>query len=436
MSAPWSDPPSHAPLDATRRALFDVAGLYEVASHLLGVRDAAVIASRVVHSAIGTLAVEAGALYLQDATGKLQCAYATTDDWPSSVSGWSAAQGAAVLRAGVAARGDDAWPAVDAWPHAAVVGAIAYGDALLGVLVLGASLVPDASVDRHLAAAFAGLAARALHAAADSGPRDAAALRRLHPALRAFDGESAAVRDLCEQLLAVAPSPCAVVLSGEPGSGRSLAARVLHALSPRAGGPFTEIDCALLDPVLLERALFGDAARDGAEETPGLCRLHAGGTVALAHVEALAPSTQDAIAAVLRTGQVHRVGEASTERVDVRFIALAAGDLRGDSGRPRLREDLAYRLSAFGVRVPTLAERREDVPSLVARFLATAADAGGRPSWHVAPDALLLLRHAALAGHLGHLQRVVAAVARGAAHDVRITAAHVERALRECEGAS
>lgn len=443
MSAPLSsDFPVAAPLDATRRALFDVAGLYDVASQLLGLRDAAVIASRVVLSAIGTLRVQGGALYRREADGAYHCLSATALEWPREVATCPRDAEQRLVRAGVVERGEPAAEAVcTMWPEAAAVSAIAYGDTLLGVLVLGPPLVAAPAgegLDRHLVAAFAGLAARALHAAAagDEPRPDVAGLQRRYLPLRAFHGSSAALRDVCEQLVSVAAAGCAVLVSGEPGSGRLLAARVLHHLSPRADGPWGEVDCALLSPGDLERALFGEAAHDGAEATPGLCRLHAGGTLVLTHVESLAPHTQDAVARVLQQGTVTRLGEQCAERVDVRLVAIAAADLRADTGHGRLREDVAYRLSAFHVRVPSLAERDDDVPAMLAQFLATAADAHARPSWQVPAETLQAIRRLRFPGQAGELRRLASILARVAAHDTRLTPLHVESAARELEGAA
>ena len=440
-----------APSEATRRALYDVAGLYDVASQLLGVRDAVVIASRVTLSAVGTLRVRCGGVYARLDHQPLACLYTTESEWPRTLPALPPGAERVLLGVGVIERASHHAEGVFAsWfaavPDAMAMSAIAYGDELLGVLVLGQPIIPGGhdGLDRHLAAAFAGLAARAMRAlhdtshvgeggnARDLAERpDVATLQRRSPPLRAFHGSSAALRDLCQQLVAVAPSPCAVLLTGARGSGRSLAARVLHQLSPRAGAPFTEIDCDLLPPPLLERALWGVAGDAGGAPSPGLCRVHEGGTVVLARAEALAPSTQAGVARLLQYGLVTRVGEQRAERVDVRLLALADGDVRGEGGRGRLREDLAYRLSAFHVRVPSLAEREEDVPAIVAQLLARAADRQQRPSWQVTPEALRAIRRLRCPGQIGQLARLTAALARLAAHDTRLTALHVETAAAE-----
>ncbi|MHC4971813.1 MAG: sigma 54-interacting transcriptional regulator [Planctomycetota bacterium] len=181
-------------------------------------------------------------------------------------------------------------------------------------------------------------------------------------------GASPAMKALREEIAQIAPTAATTLILGETGSGKELVARALHALSPRARGPFVAINCAAFVENLLEAELFGhekgaftgaDRARSGRFE-----QAH-GGTIFLDEVGELAPGLQAKLLRVLESREFHRLGAAKPTRVDVRIVAASNRDLRGGE----FREDLYYRLSVVSILCPPLRERAGDVRLLAQAFL-------------------------------------------------------------------
>jgi len=185
-------------------------------------------------------------------------------------------------------------------------------------------------------------------------------------------GESAAVGDLLDALYRAAPADAPVLLQGETGTGKELAAGVLHGASGRAAGPFVAENCGALPESIVEAELFGvvRGAFTGADrDRPGLFRLASSGTLFLDEVGELAPGVQAKLLRVLEEGEVRPVGGEAVEPVDVRLVAASHRDLAELVRTGRFREDLYYRLNVLPVRLPPLRERPEDVPLLVEHFL-------------------------------------------------------------------
>ncbi|MEP6864917.1 MAG: sigma 54-interacting transcriptional regulator [Deltaproteobacteria bacterium] len=187
-----------------------------------------------------------------------------------------------------------------------------------------------------------------------------------------FVGGSAAIRAVIAELARVAPSDTTVLLAGETGTGKELAAESLHAASPRAGAPLLVVDCGALPPELLDAELFGHArgAFTGAEhDRAGIFEAAAGGTVLLDEVGELPLVLQPKLLRVLEAREVRRIGETSYRPVNVRVVAATHRDLRGAVNEARFRADLYYRLAVVEIRLPALRERRDDLALLVDTIL-------------------------------------------------------------------
>ncbi len=185
-------------------------------------------------------------------------------------------------------------------------------------------------------------------------------------------GRSAAMREVFAALPRMAASAGTVLILGETGSGKELAARAIHDLSPRAGGSFVALNCGAISPELVESELFGHekgsftgavSARKGAFE-----QAH-GGTLFLDEVGELPSTLQPRLLRALETGEVRRVGSQGTVRADARIVAATHRDLRREVEEGRFRADLLYRLFVLPLRLPSLQDRPEDVLLLAHHFL-------------------------------------------------------------------
>jgi two-component system, NtrC family, response regulator GlrR len=187
-----------------------------------------------------------------------------------------------------------------------------------------------------------------------------------------FVGGSAAIRAVMAELARVAPSDTTVLLAGETGTGKELAAESLHAASPRAGAPLLVVDCGALPPELLDAELFGHArgAFTGADQDrAGIFEAAAGGTVLLDEIGELPLALQPKLLRVLESREVRRIGETAYRPVNVRVVAATHRDLRGAVNEGQFRADLYYRLAVVEIRLPALRERRDDLALLVDTIL-------------------------------------------------------------------
>jgi two-component system NtrC family response regulator len=189
--------------------------------------------------------------------------------------------------------------------------------------------------------------------------------------LEAIVGTGPALQDLLRTLRRVGPSDATVLIAGESGSGKELVARALHALSPRATGPFVAINCAAMPRDLLETELFGHekGAFTGAfEARPGRFVQASGGTLLLDEIGDMDLALQAKLLRVLQEKVVDPVGSRASRPVDVRVLAATNRDLQAAVKNGVFREDLFWRLHVIPLRVPPLRERTEDLPLLLARF--------------------------------------------------------------------
>jgi len=191
-----------------------------------------------------------------------------------------------------------------------------------------------------------------------------------------FIGKSPALRQVQGALAAVASSCLTVLLLGETGTGKGLAARAAHALSPRRDRPFVAINCGTLPEGLVESELFGHergAFTGAVRRKPGKVELAQGGTLFLDEIGDLPPDAQVKLLRLLEERVFERVGGTQTLVADVRVVAATHRDLGWMVREGRFRQDLFFRIHVFPVRLPPLRERREDIPLLVAHFLEAAA---------------------------------------------------------------
>jgi two-component system response regulator HydG len=203
-------------------------------------------------------------------------------------------------------------------------------------------------------------------------------LEQLRDALQGDDGgvgwvgQSKASREIVQLLRQVADSPASVLILGESGTGKELAARSLHQMSSRRTGPFVSVHCAALAEGVLESELFGHekgSFTGATAQREGRFAKADGGTLFLDEVGEIPPAIQVKLLRVLQERKFERVGGDEVLSVDVRLVAATNRDLHAEVRAGRFREDLFYRLNVINVRLPTLRERRDDIPLLAMHFL-------------------------------------------------------------------
>ena len=247
---------------------------------------------------------------------------------------------------------------------------------------------------------------------------EAARLRRENEELRLragaegeLTGDSAAINQLRQAIARAAPTGSRVLISGPAGSGKEVAARMLHKLSHRANQPFVVINCATMAPESLEYELFG-AELEGAGVSGGAARVglfeqaHAG-TLLLDEVGDMPLETQGKIVRALQEQTFLRVGGTQKIHVDVRVVATTTRDLQSEIANGNFREDLYYRLNVVPLEVPNLAQRREDVPLLVDHFMMKSAQVGGLPARKIGTDAMAALQAYSWPGNVRQLRNVI-----------------------------
>ncbi|MDP9196495.1 MAG: sigma-54 dependent transcriptional regulator [Pseudomonadota bacterium] len=223
-------------------------------------------------------------------------------------------------------------------------------------------------------------------------------------------GASAAVQQLRQAVDRVAPMNSRVLVTGPAGSGKGMLARLIHGRSKRAEGPFVALNCAVLRPEHVEAALFGtETPSRGAlgAHTVGIMEKAHGGTLFLDEVADMPPETQGKIVRVLQEQTFQRVGGSTKVQVDVRVIASTNRDLEAEMAAGRFGQDLYHRLNVVPLRVPSLAERREDIPALVSHFMALGAQASGLPPRFLRSDAMAVLQAYEWPGNARQLRNVV-----------------------------
>jgi DNA-binding NtrC family response regulator len=222
-----------------------------------------------------------------------------------------------------------------------------------------------------------------------------------------FVAASPSTRRLRTQAELLSQTDVPVLITGEPGSGKATAARLIHSLSIRSSFEFTRVSCAALTADMLESELFGYEHSNGngrLESKPGKFELCAKGTILLDDFEAMPGPVQLRLLRLLQTREFVRFGGQSPIRVDVRIIASTQGDLERAVAEKRVQEELYYHLSAFELHVPPLRERREEVPLLLGHFMNRLTRRYGVPAPHFSGALLDACQNYGWPGNLRELE--------------------------------
>jgi PAS domain S-box-containing protein len=223
-------------------------------------------------------------------------------------------------------------------------------------------------------------------------------------------GTSPALKAVLSRISKVAPSDSTVLITGETGTGKELVARAIHRRSPRGSRPFVSVNCAAIPRDLIASELFGHekgAFTGATQQRLGRFELANGGTIFLDEVGELPAETQIALLRVLQEHEFERVGGSRRIRADVRVIAATNRDLQAAIGIGSFRSDLYYRLHVFPIDVPSLRQRREDIPLLVEYFIDRYARKAGKDIRGVNKKTLQLLQSYPWPGNIRELQNVI-----------------------------
>lgn len=236
--------------------------------------------------------------------------------------------------------------------------------------------------------------------------RENVRLRQGFTSGEAFTGNSSAINQVRATLKRVANTGSRVLISGPAGAGKEVAARLLHSWSPRADHPFVSVNSARITPERFEQELFGEEV-EGKLIRPGLLELADGGTLYLDEIADMPLSTQARILRVLTEQSFVRVGGTRQIGVDVRVVSSTARDLQEEIDEKNFREDLFYRLNVVPVTIPSLAERRDDIPALAEHFFTRyAAEQGIKPP-SISQEAMASLQAYDWPGNVRQLRNVV-----------------------------
>ena len=236
--------------------------------------------------------------------------------------------------------------------------------------------------------------------------RENADLRRRDVTSSELLGSSPAFKVLKSQLDKVTKSNGRVMLTGPAGSGKELAARFIHTNSARASSPFVSVSSATIEPERMEEVLFGrETPERGVEK--GLLEQAHGGVVYFDEVADMPLGTQSKILRVLTEQQFTRVGGADKVRVDLRVVSSTSRELRTEIAQGRFRQELYDRLNVVPIQVPSLEERREDIPELTAYFIDMFHRSQGLPLRTLSPDAEALLQTMTWPGNVRQLRNVI-----------------------------
>lgn len=220
-------------------------------------------------------------------------------------------------------------------------------------------------------------------------------------------GTSGAAQALRAHIEKVAPTNSRVLVSGEAGVGKELCAKLIHENSRRAGGPFIAVNAANIAPEQMERELFGEEDNAGMPVKIGVFEQAHGGTLLLDEVGDMPLGTQSKILRVLTEQRFQRVGGGSDVSVDVRVMSSSTRDLEEAIAAQGFRKDLYYRLNVVPLSVPSLADRRDDIPALVEYFSARIADSSGLTPRAFSEEAIAVLQSMNWPGNVRQLRNLV-----------------------------
>ncbi len=219
-------------------------------------------------------------------------------------------------------------------------------------------------------------------------------------------GTSSAIAQVRQLIDKVAPTGSRILITGSAGSGKELVARLIHAHSRRAGNAFVAINCATMAPDRIESELFGEEAAEGPRKI-GLLELAHNGTLFLDEVADMPLETQGKVLRVLVEQSFLRVGGTTRVQVDARIVSSTTRDLRSEIAAALFREDLYHRLNVVPVRVPSLCERRDDIPLLVTHFMKRLSVASGLAIREIGDDAMAVLQAHDWPGNVRQLRNIV-----------------------------
>ena len=223
-------------------------------------------------------------------------------------------------------------------------------------------------------------------------------------------GESKAISHIKDMIEKVAPTDARVLITGPNGTGKELVAHWLHEKSERANGPMIEVNCAAIPSELIESELFGHvkgAFTSAVKDRAGKFEAANGGTIFLDEIGDMSLSAQAKVLSALQENKISRVGSDKDIKVDVRVIAATNKDLKKEIARRKFREDLYHRLAVILIQVPSLNERREDIPDLIRFFTEKIAEEQGTAKKIFSDKAIKLLQEYDWTGNIRELRNVV-----------------------------
>ena len=223
-------------------------------------------------------------------------------------------------------------------------------------------------------------------------------------------GSSAALQHIRDIISKVAPTDARVLITGSNGTGKELVARSLHALSLRSAMPYVEVNCAAIPSELIESELFGHekgSFTSAIKQHKGKFEQADGGTLFLDEIGDMSLAAQAKVLRVLQEKKLSRVGSDKDIKVDVRVVAATNKDLRAEIEKGNFREDLYHRLSVIVVKVPSLDERKEDIPELVDYFDKQICAESGKGTVPFSPEAIKALQDRSWPGNIRELRNVV-----------------------------
>src|SRR5579859_6707067 len=257
--------------------------------------------------------------------------------------------------------------------------------------------------------------------------KEAGYLRRELRRLTGLDniiGQSPKMKAIFDMIQTVAPQNSRVLITGESGTGKELVARAIHENSARAQAPFITINCGAFPETLLESELFGyvkGAFTGATENREGLFRAAHGGTLFMDEIGNMSLTMQVKLYRVLQEGKVRPLGSTEEIDVDVRIIAATNKDFEKEIAEGRFREDLYYRLSVIPIHVPSLRERREDIPLLARHFLERFRKSMEKPVEGISPEAMRKLEAYEWPGNVRELENTMErAVALETGHEISL----------------
>src|SRR4029078_899682 len=223
-------------------------------------------------------------------------------------------------------------------------------------------------------------------------------------------GSSDAIRKVYTLIEQVAPSSASVLITGESGTGKELVARTIHKMSPRREKPFVAINCSAIPETLMESELFGHekgAFTGAASRRQGCFELANSGTLLLDEIAEMPPLLQSKLLRVIEERSLRRLGSRKEVAVDVRLLEATNQDPQAAVSKGTLREDLLYRINVFRIHLPSLKDRKEDIPLLAQYLVTRLAQNHARPARFLSPAALSALQFHAWPGNVRELRNVI-----------------------------